>query len=244
MFFERDEIKKLLGVLILCFPGYEQKLRDYVPDATNNYLKKLYDYYKSCTQTARTVIQSHVDLKNWMDNIRTNHGSMAENTDYAFSGLLYQILEFEPFKTYISTDVGVGVKDERTVRNVSIFTEVLGKFEYYANISVFSKKNIALNQLKDMNILDTSIVIPQRYDIEYENRPNSRDFLNKDIISNPDRRYDYLDFLHMFNVYDSVKAWLSDFISHNKEISLFIKCLFEHVVFIWHEIDGEVRIGI
>lgn len=142
MFFERGEIKKLLGVLILCFPGYEQKLRDYVPDATNNYLKKLYDYYKSCTQMARTVIQSHVDLKNWMDNIRTNHGSMAENTDYAFSGLLYQILEFEPFKTYISTDVGVGVKDERTVRNVSIFTEVLGKFEYYANISVFSKKNI------------------------------------------------------------------------------------------------------
>ena len=145
MFFERDEIKKLLGVLILCFPDYEQKLKGFVPDGKNNYLRKIYDYYKSCIQTARVVLQSHNVLKNRIDNIRTTHSSMTENADYAFSGLLYQILEFEPFKTYISTDVGIGVKDERTVRNVSIFTEVLGKFEYYLNISVFTKKNIAFS---------------------------------------------------------------------------------------------------
>ena len=111
----------------------------------------------------------------------------------------------EHFKEYIS---GADVKERYFIQPLVVREDKKNKvyrvIDGQQRLTTFSLILLALNQLKDMNILDTSIVIPQRYDIEYENRPNSRDFLNKDIISNPNRRYDYLDFLHMFNVYDSV----------------------------------------
>ena len=147
MFFQREEIKKLLGVLILCFPEYKRKLYSNDPNLSDK-KRDLYKYYKSCVELANTVLQSSAELKQRVDSIGAFHTSMPENANYAFSGLLYQLLEFEPFKTYISTGIGNGVNNERAVRNISIFTEVLGKYEYYYNVSVFTQKYIKKNTVK------------------------------------------------------------------------------------------------
>ena len=71
-----------------------------------------------------------------------NHSQLKSNTDYAFTGILYQLLEFEPFRGYVGIDIGSGVTDERAARNISILSAVLGKYEYLHRVEVFSEKNI------------------------------------------------------------------------------------------------------
>mgnify|MGYP001442090229 FL=1 len=87
-------------------------------------------------------MQENKELKSWYEEILKSHSSLTKNTDYAFTGLLYQLLQFEPFKSYIGVDVGSGVIDERAARNISIMSSVLGKYEYLHRIEVFSVQNI------------------------------------------------------------------------------------------------------
>ena len=65
-----------------------------------------------------------------------------KNADYAFTGLLYQLLQFEPFRSYLDVDLGAGVVDERPARNISILTSIMGKYEYLQRLDVFTAKNI------------------------------------------------------------------------------------------------------
>lgn len=46
-----------------------------------------------------------------------NHSQLKSNTDYAFTGIIYQLLEFEPFRGYVGIDIGSGVTDERDINN-------------------------------------------------------------------------------------------------------------------------------
>ena len=143
MFFGRKEIQNLLGILIMCFPDYLEKLKKNDFKYKSKSHIDLYLFYRMhCVEPAKLVVQAHDDLKRWLDSVRKTHSSMKENTNYAFSGLLYQILEFEPFKSYIGVEIGNGVIDERSARNISIFSAILGKYEYLHSISVFSKDNI------------------------------------------------------------------------------------------------------
>lgn len=103
----------------------------------------LYRYYREeCVEAAQKLIKAHKDLKKWYENILRNHSQLKSNTDYAFTGILYQLLEFEPFRGYVGIDIGSGVTDERAARNISILSAVLGKYEYLHRIEVFSEKNI------------------------------------------------------------------------------------------------------
>ncbi len=62
--------------------------------------------------------------------------------DYGFASLTYQLLQFEPFLTYMGLDLKTGLNDTRTVRNISKFINLLVKFEALNNISVLTRPNI------------------------------------------------------------------------------------------------------
>ena len=98
--------------------------------------------WKRVNTGGKKVIKAHKDLKKWYENILRNHSQLKSNTDYAFTGIIYQLLEFEPFRGYVGIDIGSGVTDERAARNISILSAVLGKYEYLHRIEVFSEKNI------------------------------------------------------------------------------------------------------
>lgn len=141
MFFKRQEIKEALGCLILCFPEYVRRLQE------RNFpfdFKELYDYYAcECMEAAKKLIaENRETLGAWIANKMRSHGQIKDNTDYAFTGLLYQLFAFEPFSTYLGIDIGAGVTDERPARNLSILTSVLGKYEYLHRVDVFSPQNI------------------------------------------------------------------------------------------------------
>ncbi len=142
MFFERKEIKQVIGCMILCFPEYVRKLqqRDFSYDFEN-----LYKYYDTqCIAAARELILQYRDtLGKWIAEKMQKHANLRkDNADYAFTGLLYQLLQFEPFSTYLGIDMKSGVIDERPARNLSILSSILGKYEYLHRIDVFTENNI------------------------------------------------------------------------------------------------------
>ena len=75
--------------------------------------------------------------------------NLFSNTDYAFTGLLYKIFEFEPFRTYLEIDLNNGLIDQRPIRNISILTQMIARFDYLQHIDVFTPKRI----IKDVETL-------------------------------------------------------------------------------------------
>lgn len=100
----------------MCFPNYFLRLK--TESFTYSY-PDLYRYYREeCVEAAQKLIKAHKDLKKWYENILRNHSQLKSNTDYAFTGILYQLLEFEPFRGYVGIDIGSGVTDEREGDNL------------------------------------------------------------------------------------------------------------------------------
>ncbi len=143
MFFERKEIRELFGMLIMCFPNYFLRLKTDSFTITSDQYLEFYQFYRErCVKPATKLLQENKELKKWYEEVLKRHSSLTKNTDYAFTGLLYQLLQFEPFKSYIGVNIGSGVIDERAARNISIFTSVLGKYEYLHRVEVFTAQNI------------------------------------------------------------------------------------------------------
>lgn len=139
MFFEREEIKSLIGTLLLVFPQYLIKLRNRSFKVKN---EGLFTYYEECIKSIEEYIHKDEQLKLFIRNSGISHMNLFANTDYAFTGLLYKLFEFEPFREYLNIDLNNGLIDQRPIRNISIFTQMIAKFDYLQHIDVFTPKRI------------------------------------------------------------------------------------------------------
>ena len=140
MFFERDEIRFTLGCMMLMFPNYVYGLENH---EFEYFLKEdLYTYYSNCIKFTNELLieNDNKDLIKWLRQRGKVHQSLTETTDYAYSGLLYQLFEFEPFASILDTDLGSGVVDLRPVRNLSKLSQIIVKFEYLHRIDVLNGK--------------------------------------------------------------------------------------------------------
>lgn len=76
------------------------------------------------------------------------------------------------------------------------------------------------------------------YNIEYETRDKSSQFLNKDIVNyQHGQDVDNIDFFHMGEAYCVVQQWFANKNAGFKD--LFLHILLERVKFIWYEVDGK-----
>lgn len=141
VFFERGEVKLVIGVLLLLFPRYVQRLETgdfkYADETSTR-------YYVSCILKANELLkdEDNAALRKWIAATGRAHTAMAKNTDYALSGLIYQLFEFEPFKSIIDTPLDTGVRDQRPVRNLSILIGITSKFEYLQRVDIFTSERI------------------------------------------------------------------------------------------------------
>lgn len=139
MFFKREEIKYLLGALLLVFPQYLIKLRNRDFRLKN---EGLFLYYEDCIKTVEKYVLENEQLKIFIRNTGMSHMNLFSNTDYAFTGLLYKLFEFDPFREYLEIDLNNGLIDQRPIRNISILTQMIARFDYLQHIDVFTPKRV------------------------------------------------------------------------------------------------------
>jgi DNA helicase-2/ATP-dependent DNA helicase PcrA len=147
MFFEREEVKLVVGILLYLFPLYTDKMEE----RSFNYMdEKLEKYYHSCLDyIAETLIdkkQENMRLLKWMKALSLRHNELSISTDYAYSGILYRMFEYEPFRSALDINIGLSdVMDLRTPRNLALLTQIISKYEYLHNIDVFTPKYFEKN---------------------------------------------------------------------------------------------------
>jgi DNA helicase-2/ATP-dependent DNA helicase PcrA len=143
-FFEREEIRLMIGALIFLFPQFADA-RKWKADA---YLQ-IWDYYDNdCFDLFATELrkEENADMLRWCRAMAKSHLTLAQNTDYAFSGLFYQLLRFPLFSQFLEENLlKGGINDSRAMRNLAILSQLLGKFEYLHNVSVLSPDYLTRN---------------------------------------------------------------------------------------------------
>jgi DNA helicase-2/ATP-dependent DNA helicase PcrA len=141
LFFEREEVKLMLGAIIFCFRNLFDILQ-WDPAVTLD----IWGYYEHCKKffadALRKDPERHADLLAFCKAAAKRHLEMTENTNYAFSGLLYELLRFDLFRPYLGKDMGAGPTELRAAYNVGRMSQLLTKFEYLHTITVFTPKNI------------------------------------------------------------------------------------------------------
>lgn len=137
LFFAREEIKLIMGCLVSIFPTVLDLISE-----TNS----MRDRYESWQEFFRTTVekdpQRNERLIRWVIACQKVHISLAHNTNYAFTALVYQMLQFPLFARYIDIELSANKNDLRPAYNIGILTTLLSKFEYLYNITVLSAKNI------------------------------------------------------------------------------------------------------
>lgn len=144
MFFEREEIRLMIGALIFLFPQFP-KVRAWAEGVHLD----IWDYYDhQCFKPFTDELRKpeNKPLLDWARPLAKRHAVLAQNTDYAFSGLFYQLLQFPLFSRFLAEEAMQGVDKGRAARNLGTFSKLLTKFEYLHFVSVlnpdFLEKNL------------------------------------------------------------------------------------------------------
>lgn len=145
MFFERQEIKAAIGLVLHLFIDFEEELLE----DDSSWFQDMVEYYNSCLDIAYELMDNDPALEEWVSYRMKELSEFKGNTDYAFTRLLYQLFTFDYFREIIDTDLASGVADQRAIRNLAILTNIFSKFESIERVEVISseKKNRILQKL-------------------------------------------------------------------------------------------------
>lgn len=143
MFFEREEIRLLIGALIFLFPQFP-KVRAWAEGVHLD----IWDYYDQlCFKPFTDELRKpeNKPLLDWARPLAKRHALLTQNTDYAFSGLFYQLLQFPLFSRFLTEEAVQGVDKGRAARNLGTFSKLLTKFEYLHFVSVLNPEWLEKN---------------------------------------------------------------------------------------------------
>ena len=144
MFFDRDEVKLVIGLLLFLFPLYVEKMEEHKFKFMD---EKLEIYYRDCIETVTKILVSNKekyrDILSWVKSTGLRHQRLVTAVDYAYAGLLYRMFEFDPFKELLDTNISFSkLKDLRIPRNLALLSQIITKYEYLHHINVLTPKNI------------------------------------------------------------------------------------------------------
>lgn len=134
MYFERDEVRLLVGAFLFLFPQYGSIRR-----TREGLSLHVWDYYDGCLKHFISHLKNGTDCQigPWVTARAKEHMTLADNTNYPFSGLFYDLIQFPTFSRYLDEGVAhAGVRDSRPARNLAMFSRLLNKYEYLYNIIV------------------------------------------------------------------------------------------------------------
>ncbi len=136
MFFQREEIQLVIGVLHMIFP---MVLADRKQRRLDGKGLAIWEYYeKECLGRLLGELRKpeQTDLLNWCKRKAHEHINLDKNSNSSFLSLFYEILQFPLFSEFVHQENGNG----RAQRNLAQFSRMLGKYEYLHYVSVISPK--------------------------------------------------------------------------------------------------------
>lgn len=143
MFFEREEIRLMIGALIFLFPQFP-KVRAWAEGVHLD----IWDYYDQfCFKPFTDELRKpeNKPLLDWARPLAKRHAVLTQNTDYALSGLFYQLLQFPLFSRFLTEEAAQDVDKGRAARNLGTFSKLLTKFEYLHFVSVLNPEWLEKN---------------------------------------------------------------------------------------------------
>ena len=143
LFFDREEIRLMIGALIFLFPQFPQARQQHIRRKP-----EIWDYYDDeCVRPFFTEVQKpeNKPLLDWCRRQANKHRALTAPTDYAFSRLFYELLQFPLFSQHLGEATQGGVIDSRPARNLAIFSQLLNKYEYLQRINVLLPEHLNTN---------------------------------------------------------------------------------------------------
>ena len=134
MFFERTEVRLMIGAILFLFPQYGT-----IRQTREGMTLQVWPFYDACLGEFIAHLKSGDDpqIRAWAASKAKEHLGLSENTNYAFSGLFYDLLQFPTFSRFLDEGIAhAGVRDSRPARNLSKLSRLLNKFEYLYNVIV------------------------------------------------------------------------------------------------------------
>ena len=140
LFFEREEVRLLIGALIFLFPQFPE-VRRTRPDLE----MEIWEYYDDkCFKPFAQALREpkNESLLKWCRVNAKNHMNLSAPTDKGITGLFYQLLQFPLFSRYLNEELVDGVDKGRASRNMALLSQLLTKFEYLHHITVVNPEYI------------------------------------------------------------------------------------------------------
>ena len=139
LFFQRTEIKQLLGCFILCFQSYAADLKQ--NRFNHKMTEKLREYYVSCLKEIKPYLKSVPELKDYIQQINRTIEHLKDESEFGLLEIFYHLLGFEPLKNYVLTTPTDGALKNRAVRNLADFSHMIAKYNQIHNVHSISGKN-------------------------------------------------------------------------------------------------------
>ncbi|MFT3920039.1 UvrD-helicase domain-containing protein [Cloacibacterium sp.] len=141
LFFERNEVQLLFGALIFIFPNLFEDLK--WNDDANLQIWHTYEHWKNkFAEELRSDPDKHKNLLQWCRTKAKEHLILKSNTNYAFTALVYQLLEFPMFSEHLELELTDNKLRLRSAYNIALVTKLLFKFEFLYNVTVLTPKNV------------------------------------------------------------------------------------------------------
>ena len=128
MFFQRTEVKQILGCIMLCFSSY---LRDLKGNNFNHHISnELRDYFISCVKEANVLFKTDNGIHDYISKQSNEISRVTKEIDFGLLDIMYKLISFEPFKTMLETDINDNVLKTRAARNLSEISRLIAKYNY------------------------------------------------------------------------------------------------------------------
>lgn len=137
MFFEREEIRLMLGCLVSLFPQVETLFEQ--GTTISGLCLQWSDFF---IQTLQENPEGNKELIRWVMATQQKHAFLDKGTDYGMTSLVYRMFQYPLFAKYLKVDLDANKTDLRAAYNIGMFTSLVSKFEYLYGITIFTPKNI------------------------------------------------------------------------------------------------------
>ena len=135
-FFERDEIRLVIGALLLCFPKFFAAVKNGEAIAD----EKLNAYYWNCVSLLKPFLAQSAELYAFLKERGARFAAAEEADEQSLLDVFYRLLAFEPFRAFLQPKNNA--HEDRPIRNLAAFSHLLARFSALHDLHYVTRDNI------------------------------------------------------------------------------------------------------